>query len=122
MPRAEANARRQATPEQWAAYRALWDGCLPDDASFRRDFETVRPLYFHDKALAAAAKRRASGYPLPPRGPSIRPRARIPDVRLPPRAPPDRLPDPGHAGAPRLDWICPVHQAEEIHKQIPQRC
>ena len=55
MPRAEANARRQATPEQWAAYRSLWDGSLPDDASFRRAFETIRPLYFHDKALAAAA-------------------------------------------------------------------
>ena len=55
MPRAEANARRQATPEQWAAYRSLWDGSLPDDQSFRRAFETIRPLYFHDKALAAAA-------------------------------------------------------------------
>ena len=55
MPRAETNARRQATPEQWAAYRSLWDGSLPDDASFRRAFETIRPLYFHDKALAAAA-------------------------------------------------------------------
>ena len=55
MPRAEANARQQATPEQWTAYQSLWDGSLADDASFRRAFETIRPLYFHDKALAAAA-------------------------------------------------------------------
>src|SRR5262245_41770015 len=28
MRRADENARAQATPEQWAAYRAMWDGTL----------------------------------------------------------------------------------------------
>src|SRR5262247_1720024 len=55
MPRAEANARRQATPEQWTAYRALWDGSLADDAAFERAFATIRPLYFFDKSRAAAS-------------------------------------------------------------------
>ena len=41
-----------ATAEQWAAYRALWDGSLSDDASFRRAFDTIRPLYFFDPARA----------------------------------------------------------------------
>ena len=86
MPRAEANARRQATPEQWAAYRSLWDGSLPDDASFRRAFETIRPLYFHDKALAAGGERGARRHALPARRAEVRHRARVPDVRLPARA------------------------------------
>jgi hypothetical protein len=53
MRRAEDNARRQATPEQWTAYQALWDGSLADDESFRRAFDTIRPLYFFDQRLAA---------------------------------------------------------------------
>ncbi|HKC98016.1 MAG TPA: alpha/beta fold hydrolase, partial [Methylomirabilota bacterium] len=54
MARAEDNARRRATAEQWAAYRALWDGSLSDDESFKRAFDTIRPLYFHDAGLASA--------------------------------------------------------------------
>src|SRR4029077_9499789 len=52
MAPAEDNARRRATAEQWAAYRALWDGSLRDDASFKRAFDTIRPLYFFDPARA----------------------------------------------------------------------
>src|SRR5262249_10012728 len=55
MTRAEDNARRMATPEQWAAYRSLWDASLTTDESFRHAFETIRPLYFFDKRLAAAS-------------------------------------------------------------------
>ena len=55
MARAEDNARRRATAEQWAAYRALWDGSLSGDTSFRRAFDTIRPLYFFDERLATAS-------------------------------------------------------------------
>src|SRR5215813_9263091 len=34
MARAVANASMQATPDQWAAYRALWDGSLVDDEAY----------------------------------------------------------------------------------------
>src|SRR5207247_6121935 len=55
MRRAEENARRRATPAQWAAYRSLWDGSLTDDESFRQAFDTIRPLYFFDERLATAS-------------------------------------------------------------------
>lgn len=118
MPRAEANARRQATPEQWAAYRALWDGSLSDDESFRRAFETIRPLYFHDKALAAGANaaRAETRYRLAVRKFVIEHEYRTYDSR--PELPAIRCPTLVMVG--RHDWICPVDQAEEIHKLIPQ--
>jgi pimeloyl-ACP methyl ester carboxylesterase len=102
MARAEANARRRATAAQWAAYRALWDGSLADDASFRRAFETIRPLYFFDPTRAAennAARRR----PLSPGGAALRHRARVRALRLPRRAFAHRVPDPGRSRGPRLD-------------------
>ncbi len=103
MPRAEANARRQATPEQWAAYRSLWDGSLPDDQSFRRAFETIRPLYFHDKALAAAANaaRADTRYRIAVRQFIIAHEYATYDCRA--RAPAHHLPDTRHGGASRLD-------------------
>jgi proline iminopeptidase len=118
MPRAETNARRQATPEQWAAYRALWDGSLPDDAAFRRAFETIRPLYFHDKALAAAANavRADTRYRLAVRQFIIAHEYPTYDCR-PELA---RITCPTLVMVGRHDWICPVDQAEEIHKLIPQ--
>ena len=117
MPRAEANARRQATPVQWTAYRALWDGSLPDDQSFRRAFETIRPLYFHDKALAEAANaaRADTRYRLAVRRFVIEHEYATYDCRseLP------RIACPTLVMVGRHDWICPVDQAEEIHKRIP---
>jgi proline iminopeptidase len=118
MPRAEANARRQATPEQWAAYRSLWDGSLPDDAAFRRAFETIRPLYFHDKTLATAANeaRAETRYRLAVRKFVIAHEYPTYDCR----------PELGRIACPTLvmvgrhDWICPVDQAEEIHKLVPR--
>ncbi len=118
MPRAEANARRQATPEQWMAYRSLWDGSLPDDQSFRRAFETIRPLYFHDKALAEAANvaRVDTRYRLAVRQFIIEHEYATYDCR-PELA---RITCPTLVMVGRHDWICPVDQAEEIHRLIPQ--
>jgi proline iminopeptidase len=117
MPRAEVNARRQATPVQWTAYRALWDGSLPDDQSFRRAFETIRPLYFHDKALAEAANaaRADTRYRLAVRRFVIEHEYATYDCRS--ELPTIRCPTLVMVG--RHDWICPVDQAEEIHKLIP---
>jgi proline iminopeptidase len=117
MPRAEENARRQATPEQWAAYRALWDGSLTDDEGFRRAFETIRPLYFFDRKLAtiANAARADTRYRLAVRKFVIDHeyarydcRAELPGIRC-----------PTLVAVGRHDWICPVDQAEEIHRLIP---
>ena len=117
MPRAEANARRLATPEQWAAYRSLWDGSLPDDQSFRRAFETIRPLYFHDKALAAAANlaRADTRYRLTVRKFVIEHEYPTYDCR----GELARIACPTLVMVGRHDWICPVDQAEEIHRLIP---
>src|SRR5262249_47876268 len=54
MRRADENARRRATPEQWTAYRAPWGGTLADDEAFHRAFDTIRPLYYFDTRHAAA--------------------------------------------------------------------
>jgi proline iminopeptidase len=117
MPRAEANARRQATPEQWAAYRSLWDGSLPDDAAFRRAFETIRPLYFHDTALAEAANaaRADTRYRLAVRKFIIEHEYPRYDCRPELSA----IACPALVMVGRHDWICPVDQAEEVHKLIP---
>jgi proline iminopeptidase len=117
MPRAEANARLQATPEQWVAYQALWDGSLHDDAAFRRAFEVIRPLYFHDKALAVAANaaRADTQYRLAVRRFVIEHEYRTYDCR----AELARIACPTLVMVGRHDWICPVDQAEEIHRLIP---
>jgi len=117
MARAEDNARCQATPEQWAAYRALWDGSLADDAAFRRAFETIRPLYFHDKALAAAANaaRADTRYRLAVRNFVIHREY----ARYDCRAELARIRCPTLVAVGRHDWICPVEEAEEIHALIP---
>ena len=117
MPRAEANARRQATPAQWAAYRSLWDGSLADDASFRHAFETIRPLYFDDKRLAEAANqaRADTRYRLAVRRFVIEHEYPAYDCR--PEL--SRIACPTLVMVGRHDWICPVDQAEEIHKLVP---
>jgi proline iminopeptidase len=117
MPRAEANARRRATPEQWAAYRALWDGSLDDDEAFRRAFEAIRPLYFHDTRLAAAANaaRADTRYRVAVRNFVIQHEYPRYDCR----------PELGRVRCPTLvmvgrhDWICPVDQSEEIQRLVP---
>jgi proline iminopeptidase len=117
MRRAEDNARRQATPEQWTAYQALWDGSLADDESFRRAFDTIRPLYFIDKRLAAdsVAARSDTRYRLAVRRFVIEHEYARYDCRgeLP------RIACPTLVAVGRHDWICPADQAEEIHRLVP---
>jgi proline iminopeptidase len=117
MRRAEDNARRQATPEQWRAYQALWDGSLTDDESFRRAFDTIRPLYFFDKQLAAGsvAARADTRYRLAVRRFIIAHEY----ARYDCRAELPRIACPTLVAVGRHDWICPVDQAEEIHRAIP---
>jgi proline iminopeptidase len=117
MRRAEDNARRQATPPQWTAYQALWDGSLTDDESFRRAFDTIRPLYFFDKRLAAdsVAARSDTRYRLAVRRFVIEHEYARYDCRgeLP------GIAGPTLVAVGRHDWICPVDQAEEIHRLVP---
>ncbi len=117
MKRADANARRDATPEQWRAYRALWDGSLGDDESFRRAFDTIRPLYFYDQRLATAsvAARADTRYRIAVRNFIIRQEYSRYDCRndLP------QIACPTLVTVGRHDWICPVDQAEEISKLVP---
>lgn len=117
MARAEDNARRRATPEQWEAYRALWDGSLPDDQSFKRAFDTIRPLYFHDPALAAAnsAARADIRYRLAVRRFIIEHEY----ARYDCRAELARIACPTLIAVGRHDWICPVDQSEEIARLVP---
>ena len=117
MARAEDNARRRATPEQYAAYRSLWDGSLTDDAAFRKAFDTIRPLYLHDQRLAAAgvALRADTRYRLAVRTFVIEHEY----ARYDCRAELARIVCPTLVAVGRHDWICPVDQAEEIHRLVP---
>jgi proline iminopeptidase len=117
MPRAEANARAQATPEQWIAYRALWDGSLTDDAAFERAFATIRPLYFFNKSLALASllARADTRHRLDVRRFIIEQEY----ARFDCRAELPRITAPTLVAVGRHDWICPVDQAEEIHRLVP---
>jgi proline iminopeptidase len=116
MPRAEANARAQSTPEQWTAYRALWDGSLADDAAFEKAFATIRPLYFFDQSLAAASlqARADTRHRLAVRRFIIEHEYPRYDCR-PELA---RIVAPTLIAVGRHDWICPVDQAEEIHRLV----
>jgi proline iminopeptidase len=118
MRRADDNAKAQATPEQWTAYRALWDGSLADDEAFHRAFDTIRPLYFYDKGLAveSVAARAQTRYRLAVRRFIIEHeyarydcRAELPSIAC-----------PTLVAVGRHDWICPVDQAEEIQRLVPR--
>lgn len=117
MPRAEDNARTRSTPAQWAAYRSLWDGSLTDDESFRSAFDTIRPLYFHDQGLAGAsiAARSQTRYRLAVRKFVIDHEY----ARYDCRDELGRIACPTLVAVGRHDWICPVDQAEEIHRLVP---
>ena len=116
MRRADENAHRRATAEQWAAYRALWDGSLSDDESFRRAFDTIRPLYFFDAGRAAenSAARADIRYRLAVRRFIIEHEYASYDCRaeLP------RIACPTLVAVGRHDWICPVDQSEEIARLV----
>jgi proline iminopeptidase len=117
MTRAEDNARRRSTAEQWAAYRALWDGSLKDDLSFKYAFDTIRPLYFYDPDRAAenSAVRADIRYRLAVRRFIIEHEYASYDCRaeLP------RIACPTLVAVGRHDWICPVDQSEEIARLVP---
>ena len=117
MARAEDNARRRATAEQWAAYRALWDGSLSDDASFKRAFETIRPLYFFDPARAVDndTARADVRYRLAVRRFVIEHEY----ARYDCRAELSRIACPTLVAVGRNDWICPVDQSQEIARLVP---
>jgi proline iminopeptidase len=117
MGRAEDNARRRATAEQWAAYRALWDGSLSDDLSFKRAFDTIRPLYFHDPGRAAenSAVRADIRYRLAVRRFIIEHEY----ARYDCRAELARIACPTLVAVGRHDWICPVDQSAEIARLVP---
>jgi proline iminopeptidase len=117
MARAEDNARRRATAEQWAAYRALWDGSLSDDASFKRAFDTIRPLYFFDAAHAVdnSGGRADIRYRLAVRRFIIEHEYASYDCR----AELSRIACPTLVAVGRHDWICPLDQAEEIARLVP---
>jgi proline iminopeptidase len=117
MPRAEANARARSTPEQWTAYRALWDGSLADDAAFEKAFATIRPLYFFDQSLAAASlqARADTRHRLAVRRFIIEHEYSRYDCR----SELGRIVAPTLVAVGRHDWICPVDQAEEIHRLVP---
>ena len=117
MTRAEANARAQSTPAQWAAYRALWDGSLADDAAFAEAFSTIRPLYFFDRSLATASvqARAETRHRLAVRRFIIEHEYPRYDCR----AELSRIVAPTLVAVGRHDWICPVDQAEEVHRLVP---
>jgi len=113
MPRATANMERLGTPPMRDAYRRLWDGSIDDPAEFQRAFETIQPMYYHDKRRAPASLAGRDFDPVTRRA-LIRDYARY-DVR-------DglgRIRVPTWVGVGRHDWICPVPESEEIARRIP---
>jgi len=113
MARATANAERQGTPEMVSAYRRLWDGSVTDPAEFQRAFETIQPLYYHDKARAPTSLAGRSFDPETRRA-LIRDYATY-DVR--PHLWRIRVPTLLAVG--RHDWICPVEESLEIARLVP---
>lgn len=113
MARATANAERRGTPEIVAAYRRLWDGSLRDSVEFRRAFETIQPLYYHDPRRAPTSLAGRSFDP-DTRHALIRDYARY-DVR--PEL--SKIAVPTFIGVGRHDWICPVEESEEICRLVP---
>lgn len=113
MPRATANMERQGTPEMREAYRRLWDGSITDPDEFRLLFETIQPMYYHDKRRAPVS---LAGHTFDPetRRALIRDYARY-DAR------PDlaRVRVPTFIAVGRHDWICPVEESEELARLIP---
>lgn len=113
MARATANMERLGTPTMQEAYRSLWDGSITDPEAFRRAFETVLPLYYHDRSRCPAS---LAGRQFDPetRRALIRDYASY-DAR--PLLP--RITVPTFVAVGRHDWICPVEESVEIAGSIP---
>jgi proline iminopeptidase len=112
MELATANMQRLGTPAMRQAYRTLWDGSLTDPEAFRRAFETILPLYYHDRSRAPAT---LAGRQFDPetRRALIRDYATY-DVR--PLL--SRIAVPAFVAVGRHDWICPVEESVEIAGSI----
>jgi proline iminopeptidase len=112
MERATANMQRLGTPAMQQAYRTLWDGSLTDPAAFRRAFETILPLYYHDRSRAPAT---LAGRQFDP---ETR-RALIHDYATYDARPLlSRIAVPAFVAVGRHDWICPVEESVEIAGSI----
>src|SRR5207245_6975515 len=115
--RAQEHAARRAAGEEGAAYRALWDGSLSDDTSFKRAFDTIRPLYFFDagRAVETNAMRADIRYRLAVRRFIIEHEYASYDCRaeLP------RIACRTLVAGGRHDAICPVDQAEQMARIVP---
>ncbi len=113
MPRATANIERLGTPAMRQAYRALWDGSIADPKAFQRAFETVLPMYYHDRSKCPASLE----------GTQFDPDTRRAYVRDYPHydARPllNRIQVPTLIAVGRHDWICPVEESLELSKSIP---
>lgn len=112
MPRATANMEREGTPAMREAYRRLWDGSITDPAEFRRAFETIQPMYYHDKRRAPTS---LAGRDFDP----VTRRALIRDYdRYDVRDGLSRIRVPTWVGVGRDDWICAVPESEELARRI----
>ncbi len=113
MARATANMQRHGTPAMQQAYRALWDGSITDAPTFQRAFETILPLYYHDRSRGPA---NLDGTQFDP---DTR-RALIRDYATYDARPLlGRIQVPTLIAAGRHDWICPVEESLELVKGIP---
>jgi proline iminopeptidase len=110
------NARRRGTPEQLAALSEGLSAPIPDDATLRRTWKTILPLYFHrfDEEFAESFLERT------------RFRARAFNRTMLECVPAfDVQPRLGEIGAPTLllagahDWICPPDPCLERLGAIP---
>ena len=112
MARATANMDRLGTPAMREAYGRLWDGSIAGPAEFQRLFETIQPMYYHDKRRAPAS---LAGLDFDP----CTRRALIRDYdRYDVREGLGRIRAPVWLGVGRHDWICPVPESEEIARRI----
>jgi proline iminopeptidase len=113
MRRATANMARLGTPAMQQAYRALWDGSITDARTFQRAFETITPLYYHDRRHAPATLEGTQF------DPDTR-RALIRDYATYDARPLlGRISIPTLVAVGRHDWICPVEESLEIADGIP---
>ena len=113
MARAAANMQRLGTAAMQEAYRSLWDGSIVDPEAFRRAFETILPLYYHDRSRCPAS---LAGRRFDPdtRRALTRDYATY-DVRPALRG----IRVPTFVAVGRHDWICPVEESVEITSLIP---
>jgi proline iminopeptidase len=112
MARATANMARLGTPAMQQAYRALWDGSITDPRVFQQAFETILPLYYHDRSLSPATLE----------GTQFDPKTRHALIRdyeaYDARPLLAQISVPTLIAVGRHDWICPVEESLEIARGI----